>query len=356
MPKNFNERLTALRSLLKEREVEALYISKKENAAYFSGRKSDDCSLYITGSDAYIITDFRYREMAKELSDRFEYVETSGNFTVIDFLKSRKESLIGIEDHISLADYCRFKETAGESRLKPVSGLVESLRIIKSPEEIGCLQLAQSIADRAFNAICGVLAPGMSEKEAAARLEYFMMLEGSDGASFDTILVSGAGTSRPHGIPSDKKIETGDFVTMDFGATINGYHSDMTRTVAVGHASEEMKKIYGIVLKAQMNCCTKLRAGMSGIEGDRLTRDIIEEAGYGDCFGHGTGHGAGLEIHEAPRLSPAYGGMLEENMSVTIEPGIYLPGRFGVRIEDLAIVKADGIINLTNSPKDLMII
>ncbi len=356
MVSHYNDRLSGLRAKMSEAGVDALYVNHKENIRYFSGRKGDDCALYFTQDSAYIITDFRYREMAMEMSDSFEYVETTGEYTTLDFLKSRGEKVLGVEkDYLPLGDYLNFCELPGKE-IKPVSGLIEDLRMIKTEDEIEATRKAAAIADKALLYMLDYLKPGISEKRAAAELEFAMKCEGADDLSFDTILVSGAGTSKPHGVPSDKLIEAGDFVTMDFGALYDGYHSDMTRTVAIGSASDEMKKIYDIVYKAQTNCCAKLKAGMTGIEGDALARDIIEEAGYGEFFGHGTGHSTGLEIHESPRLSRLWKGVLQPNMFITIEPGIYLPGKFGVRIEDLALIKADGIMNLCTSPKELIIL
>ena len=356
MLKYYRERLAGLRAGMQNAQIDALYVNHWENIRYFTGRKGNDCALYFTQDDAYIITDFRYREMAQELSDSFTYVETTGTYTTMDFLKSRSERVLGVEkDHLPLGDYLQFQELPARE-VKPVSGLVEELRMIKTEDELEATRKAAAIADKALLHMLDYLKPGISEKRAAAELEYAMKCEGADDLSFETILISGANTSKPHGVPSDKLIEAGDFVTMDFGALYEGYHSDMTRTVAIGSASEEMRKIYDIVYKAQTNCCAKLHAGMTGKEGDALARDIIEAAGYGEFFGHGTGHSTGLEIHENPRLSRMYDGVLKHNMTINIEPGIYLPGKFGIRIEDLAIVQPDGIINLCTSPKELIIL
>jgi len=356
MLKYYKERLAGLRKKMADAGIDAFYVNKWENIRYFTGRKGNDCALYFTQDSAYIITDFRYREMAMALSDSFEYVETTGTYTTLDFLKSRGEKVMGIEkDYLPVSDYLSFCELPGKT-IKPVSGLIEDLRMIKTEDEIEATKKAAAIADKALLHMLDYLKPGISEKRAAAELEYAMKCEGADDLSFDTILISGAVTSMPHGVPSEKLIEKGDFVTMDFGALYDGYHSDMTRTVAIGSASDEMRKIYDIVYKAQTNCCAKLKAGMTGVEGDALARDIIEAAGYGEYFGHGTGHSTGLEIHESPRLSKMYTGELKPNMTITIEPGIYLPGKFGVRIEDLALIQPNGIINLCTSPKELIIL
>ena len=196
----------------------------------------------------------------------------------------------------------------------------------------------------------------LEEKEISTELGHQMMVLGAEGLSFDTIVASGPNGSKPHAVPSDKKVEKGEFITMDFGCLYNGYCSDMTRTVALGQPTQEMRDVYNIVLEAQLACCDFVKAGITGVEGDAAARDVIVKAGYGEYFGHGTGHGTGLEIHELPRLSLKYEGIIPENATTSVEPGIYLPGRFGVRIEDLAIVTANGIINLADSPKELIIL
>ena len=229
--------------------------------------------------------------------------------------------------------------------------------MVKDEEEMELTRQAEEISARAFLHMLDFLKPGITERDAAVELEHWMLTHGGEGISFDTICVSGAKSSYPHGVPGDKKIEDGDFVTMDYGTMVGGYHADMTRTVAIGHATDEMKKVYETVRLAQQTCCDKIHAGMKGDECHKIAADIIAAAGYGEYFGHGLGHGTGLEIHESPRFSPLYPKVILENTIMSIEPGIYLPGKFGVRIEDLCIVKADGIINLTlTAPKELIII
>ena len=236
----------------------------------------------------------------------------------------------------------------------PLAGRVDRLRRIKTPEEIGYMRRAEEIGDEAFEALLPLLKPGMTELEAAAELEYQMKKRGAEGFSFDTIMASGIHSSMPHAIPSGKKLEAGDFITMDFGCTYQGYCSDMTRTVVMGKADEKQKEMYGIVLRAQRAALELIRAGLPGSRVDREAREIIEKAGYGDCFGHGLGHSVGLYIHEEPRLSPSDDTILEPGMIETVEPGIYVPGFGGVRIEDMVAVTEDGCENLTRSPKELL--
>lgn len=220
---------------------------------------------------------------------------------------------------------------------------------------INSIKKAQEITDECYLYLRTFIKEGMSEISIADRIEQFMKKKGAPPA-FDTIVVSGERSCLPHGEPTSKLLEAGDFLTVDFGCKVNGYCSDMTRTFAVSYATEEMKKVYDIVLKAQLNALDNMKAGMTCKEADSLCRDYITEKGYGEYFIHGTGHGVGLNVHEEPYLNSRYDGILEENMVVTVEPGIYIPDKYGVRIEDLAIITTSGIINLTKSEKELIII
>ena len=211
-----------------------------------------------------------------------------------------------------------------------------------------------SIAEKGFAHMLDFIKVGRTEKEIQLELDYYMLKNGAEALSFDTIALSGSNTSLPHGVPSDKKVESGEFVLMDFGATYDGWHSDMTRTVCVGKPSDKMKSVYETVLNAQLSALDAVKAGMSGKELDKIARDIITDAGYGDNFGHSLGHGVGVEIHESPYASPSREDILPENSIVTVEPGIYLEGKFGVRIEDFVVVTENGCINMTKAPKELI--
>ena len=223
-------------------------------------------------------------------------------------------------------------------------------------DEVECIKKAQAIAEEAFEYILTFIKPGVTEKQIALELDFYMLSHGAEALSFETIAVTGKKTSMPHGVPDDTVVESGDFITMDFGAVYKGYHSDMTRTVAVGSVSDEQRKIYENVLQAQKSALSLLRAGEACQKADAAARDIISNAGYGKFFGHGTGHGVGVEIHEEPNLSPNYESPLKVGNVVTVEPGIYLPGKFGVRIEDMALITEDGYENLTKTPKELIVI
>lgn len=236
----------------------------------------------------------------------------------------------------------------------PLENQINAIRRIKTPEELECLAKAEAVGDAAFADILKILKPGMTELDTAAELEYSMKKHGAQGFSFDTIIASGLNSSMPHAVPGTRRLENGDFVTMDFGCVIDGYCSDMTRTVVLGKAGEKQKEIYNTVLRAQTEALAVLKAGMKGSEVDAAARNIIRDAGYGEYFGHGLGHSVGLYIHEEPRLSPTDDTVLEENMIETVEPGIYVPGFGGVRIEDMVVVTADGCRNLAHSPKELI--
>nr|WP_315019452.1 aminopeptidase P family protein [uncultured Aminipila sp.] len=337
--------------------IEALLITKEADIHYITGISGDDCIVLITENKRYIITDFRYVEAVSVLKPEFEVVITKQGYEWIDFIKDMKLDNIGVQDeHLTLSGYNDLCLVFKRENIIPATGLIESIRLIKDGLEIQLIEKAEAIGDLAFNQVLDFLRPGISEKRVALEIEHAMKLNGADGFSFSTICVSGVNSSRPHGIPSDKLLQNGDFLTMDFGCIYNGYCSDMTRTVAIGHATDEMIYVYNTVLQAQLHACENIKAGMHVKEGDYLARKIIEDAGFGEYFGHGLGHGVGLEIHEDPFLSFRGQHVLEENMTVTIEPGIYIPGKFGVRIEDLATVTNNGINNMTHSTKELIII
>lgn len=354
----YEERINRLRALFADNGIDGLYITKNEDVAYFTGTKGDDISLWITESEAYLITDFRYREMAQAVK-WFSYYETNAEKKAIDLLAGSRCKRVGVSRNSLLLDsYLKLLDRLSDKTVVPTGdeeySIVNELRIIKDEEEIELTHRAQEIGSEAFKHIISYIKPGMSEKQVALELEYYMLTHGADGLSFDTICVSGYKSSMPHGVPDEHLVEDGAFLTMDYGCTYKGYHSDMTRTVAVGSATDEMRNIYGIVLEAQLNACNNIKAGLKGSVCHHFALDVISKAGYGEYFGHGLGHGTGLEVHEAPRLSLVYDKIIPENSIVSVEPGIYLPGKFGVRIEDLAVVKKNGIINLTSAPKEFM--
>jgi Xaa-Pro aminopeptidase len=231
-----------------------------------------------------------------------------------------------------------------------------ALRERKDPGELALIQAAQGITDGCFSYILNFIKPGRTEREIALEMFRHMMEQGAEGLAFDTICVSGVNSSLPHGVPTERRLEAGDFLTMDFGAMVGGYCSDMTRTVAIGHVTEEMSRVYHTVLEAQRKAIAAVKKGMICSQVDKRARNIIYGAGYEGCFGHGLGHSVGLDIHEEPRFSPACGRECQEGMILTVEPGIYLEGKFGCRIEDMVFIGEDSVLNLTHSPKELMIL
>jgi Xaa-Pro aminopeptidase len=259
------------------------------------------------------------------------------------------------EDYLTAAELFRYEKNLN-ARLVPMNEKINGFRATKEDWELDLMRKAQEITDRAFSEVITRIKTGMTEKQLQAELIYCLYKNGGEGLSFDPIVVSGPNTSLPHGVAGDRVIQEGDFVTLDFGVLYKGYCSDMTRTVAVGYATEEMKKVYETVLAAQKAGIAATRAGVSGKEIDGAARKVITDAGYGEYFGHGYGHSLGLEVHENPSPNSRNANPMPENAVCSAEPGIYLPGKFGVRIEDVVIFKADGCENITHSPKNLIIV
>ena len=259
------------------------------------------------------------------------------------------------ENYLTVAELNTYEKKLN-AKLVPMHEKISSFRAVKEDWELANMRKAQAIADKAFSEVCTRIKVGMTEKELQAELIYCLYKNGGEGLSFDPIVVSGPNTSLPHGVATDRVICEGDFITMDFGTLYNGYCSDMTRTVAVGYVTDEMEKVYNTVLQAQLAGIAATRAGVKGKDVDAAARKVIEDAGYGDYFGHGYGHSLGLEVHEAPNCSPSGETVMEAGVVASAEPGIYLPGKFGVRIEDVVIFTADGCENITASPKNLIIV
>ena len=338
----------------------ALIISP-ENRKYFTGFESSDGFLIVSENRAVFITDGRYIEAAEKQISNCEVKLLGKTYPQIaEILKEMNCNRLLVEStRMTVSTYNSLK---GVLKKIPVSTdttldtIINTLRSVKTEIEVENIIKAQRIAEDAFNHILNFIKVGVTEKEIALELDFYMLRHGGEGLSFETIAVSGANSSMPHGVPSNKKIENGDFITMDFGTIINGYHSDMTRTVAVGFATDEMKNVYDTVLKAQQNCLDNIKAGISCKDGDEFARSVIRNAGLGQFFTHSTGHGVGVEIHEFPNLSPASDSVLQVGNIVTVEPGIYIPEKFGVRIEDMALITENGCRNLTNAKKDLIIL
>lgn len=347
-------RIEALRAALDAAGLEAMLVASGVNRRYLSGFTGTAGALLFTPRGQYLLTDFRYVTQAPLQAVDYEVVEHAPDMmdTVKALLAEAGVTRLGFEErHVSYADWSSWSKALAPVELVPVDGLPEKLREKKDDDEIAVIREAAKLADAAYAHILHFVRPGVTELDLAAELESFMRKNGATGPSFDTIVASGERSAMPHGVASDRKLQSGEFVTFDFGALYRGYCSDLTRTIVVGEATDRHREIYGIVLEAQEHALANIRPGMTGREADALTRDVITRYGYGEFFGHGTGHGIGLEIHEAPRLSQRSDTVLEPGMVVTVEPGIYIPGFGGVRIEDDVVVTESGIHVLTSSPK-----
>lgn len=336
------------------KEDTAYVLTSPHSLRFFSGFCGGEGVLVIGDNFKYLITDFRYIEAADNETDGYIILESVPYFSKLEeILTKHNIKTVVIEDKfLSVGEFNNLKKNLDNAvKIEFGSKIIEKARICKTEEEISCIKQAEEIGSLAYNYILSEIKEGVSENEIAAKIEYFMRLKGAEKTSFDTIVVSGTKTSLPHGVPSDKKIVFGDFITMDFGCVYKGYCSDMTRTVVFGRASDKQREIYDIVLKAQLDAISHIKAGILAKDADSIARNIIKEAGYGKNFGHSLGHGVGLLVHELPTVSPKSDYILEENMVISCEPGIYIPDFGGVRIEDLLVVKNDGAVNLTSASK-----
>lgn len=350
-------RLTALRSLLAEKNLDGVIVTKYVNLHYFSGFRGDDTTLVITKDKALLVTDNRYTEQAQKQAPLFEVVEHKHGLLqkTAELIKKLGCRNVGFEGNAIIYDvYAGLAALLDGVEFKTPLNL-DALRQIKDEEEIGYIRKACVIADKAFEDIVNFIKPGMTEIAVAARLEQVMREAGSEKPSFDTIVASGLRGSMPHGTATEKCIEEGDFVTMDYGAKYEGYCSDITRTVCVGHASDRQREVYNAVLGTQNMVLDAIAPGKSGKEIDAASREFLKKYDLAQYFGHGLGHSLGLEIHEEPRLSPSSTcEHLEPGMLITDEPGVYLPGWGGLRIEDTVLVTKTGSERLTKSNKELV--
>ena len=345
-----------LRERMKADGVDAVLVLNELNQHYLSDFAFTDGFLFITHANAYLVTDFRYYEMAVNGADKTFEILTPEKRTefIKDAIKKDDVKRIGFEGGtISFDQYTAYKKNFPDVEWVNIGGAIEEIRQIKTPQEIEYMQKAQNITDLAFSHILKVITPNMTEIEVAAELEYAMRRAGADGLAFETIAVSGDASALPHGTPRNVKLKRG-FLTMDFGAKFNGYCSDMTRTIVIGKADEDIKKLYNTVLSAQLAALDYLKAGCDCGIADKIARDIIDKD-YKDTFGHSLGHAVGLFIHEAPGLSKrGFDKKLVSGNVVTVEPGIYLFGKYGCRIEDMVEILDGGVYNFTKSPKELI--
>lgn len=352
-----NTRVIRLREAMNKQHLEAVLITGEVNRRYVTGFTGSSGYVLVTLQDAWLLTDFRYLIQAAEQAQGFQIVDHGASVTgaLQSLLSGASIKRLGFEEELmSFATYRSYERELKPVELVPVNGLVEELRMFKDSGELELMKAAADLADQTFMHMLDVLKPGISEWDAALELEIFMRKNGATGPSFDTIMASGERSALPHGRASERIMQSGDLVTMDFGALMNDYCSDITRTVAIGNPSEKLREIYDITLEAQLRAVEGIRPGMTGREADALARDVIASYGYGEYFGHSTGHGLGMEVHEAPRVSKASDTVLQPGMVVTVEPGIYLPGMGGVRIEDDIVITETGNRRLTESTKDFI--
>lgn len=356
-------KMKKLASKLSPTGREAALVTSETNIRYFTEFANSEGTLFVTRDKSYLLVDSRYTEAAQNNVTNAEVIEYTKYYdTLVSLIREYEiRDLLVESSSMTVASLKRLQGKIVETGCRAMTNdrldkLISLQRIIKSKDEIEKMRKAQQITEEAFTELLPMVKPGVTEAELALELEFLMRRKGAAGISFDLITIAGTKTSMPHGVPGDNTVKNGDFVTFDIGALYDGYHSDMTRTIAVGEVSEEQRSIYDIVYKAQMTALSRVKPGVKAYDIDSTARSIIARAGYGDYFKHSTGHGVGLDIHEQPFVSAKGETILSEGMVITVEPGIYLPGKFGVRIEDMVLVTKDGFENFATLPKELMII
>jgi len=355
-------RMPRLRARLGEADVDALLVTRLPNVCYLSGFTGSAGMLLVTNDDALLITDGRYVQQSREqldavgVSARIAIAATPAEQREVLATATKGHARLGLEAHgVTWAQQRAFTEWLADVDLVPTESCVEVLRAVKEPGEVARIRAACAIADDALTAVLPTLHDSPTEREFARSLEWAMRERGAVRTSFDTIVAAGPNGSKPHGRPTDRAIGAGELIVIDFGCVVDGYCSDMTRTVSVGDPGEHARRVWEVVAESQRAGRAAVRAGVGCATVDRASRAVIEAAGWGETFAHGTGHGVGLEIHEAPRVSATADATLETGHVVTVEPGVYLPGVGGVRIEDTVVVTPDGAETLTEFPKSLVI-
>lgn len=349
--------------LCKLDSADCFIISDKSNIRYLLESEFDEGLIVVTCDKSYFLVDFRYFESAKNKIRDLDVVLFSNLFSKLKELinKHNLSSALIEYECISLSNAEKFKQFFNDNGVnltinKTLDNILSSMRMIKTEKEICRIKKAQEITELAFNHILNMINSNVTEKQIALEIEFFMRKNGADRVSFDLIVVSGKNSSLVHGVPTDKKINYGDFITLDIGAVFENYHSDMTRTIAYKGVNDEQHEVYNTVLRAQLEAIKAIKASVSCRYVDSVARNIIKESGYDGKFGHALGHGVGVDIHESPVLSVNSDTLLEQNMVITVEPGIYIENKFGVRIEDMVVVTKDSCVNLVSLPKQLIII
>lgn len=340
-------------------ENEAFLITGEANRFYLTGFKSSAGAVMITREKALLFADFRYFEKAKQMQKSFEVVMlTSLVKQIKSFCEDNGVKTVYTDTSVlPVSEFKAFSKALEGILLSDenkADKLLNEMRSVKSAEEIKRIKEAQRLTDETFSYIINQKLCGKSERDIMLDMEFYMRKAGSEGVAFDFIVVSGKNSSLPHGVPTDKRAEQGDFITMDFGAVVDGYRSDMTRTVAIGSVSEDKKYVYDTVLKAQRAAIAEIKSGVVCSDIDKIARDIINDAGFKGCFGHALGHSVGIDIHESPVFSPKCETVLKSSTVITVEPGIYIENKFGVRIEDMVVVNENGCIDITGSPSGLI--
>lgn len=358
----YEKRLKRFQAWLAEQgdQYDAVLISDRSNIRYLSGFTGTFAYLVISRDKAFILTDSRYTMQARQQCPHFT-LEKLARYTppmsIARLCERENWAVLAFERHdLSFDFYDRLKSCFGRANLIPLEQAVERFRAVKDEEEIALIGKAEHIGDAAFRQVLELVRPGVTERELAFELELAMRRAGASGLSFETIVASGVRSAMPHGVASNKKIERGDLVVFDFGCVYEGYCSDMTRTIGVGTLSDAQKDLYALVLKAQQSALAAARAGVIGEKMQDLVQAVFDKAGFGSYFGHGLGHSVGLEIHEEPRFSRNVKDSLPAGTVISVEPGLYVPGIGGVRIEDLVVLREGGCENLTTSPKELLIV
>lgn len=354
----YENRIAKLREKMGAENIDAVFLAGDHNRNYLSGFTGNESYSLITMDKAFFITDSRFTEQASQQVDGYELIETGRNKTLAEMLsdlaiENSIKNLGFEEDVLTFKAYSEYRE-----RLKcgfvPMKGMVERIRMIKDAAELDIMRKAAAIADEAFGHMLGFIQPGMTEREIGIELEMHMKKNGAASLSFPSIVASGTRSSLPHGEATEKRVAVGEFLTLDYGCVYKEYCSDMTRTIVLGKPSEKMVEIYNVVLEAQLLAAKSFREGAVAVDVDRIARDYIAKAGYGENFGHSLGHGVGRQVHEAPTIGYRNSTVLKAGMVVTNEPGIYLPGFGGVRIEDILVITEDGSEVMSKSTKELI--
>ncbi len=349
-------RLTKLREALTTEGLDAILITQPGNRRYLSGFTGSAGVLLISQDQAILATDFRYHEQVEKQAPDFRLAKITDKFKVLlpELVHQVEAKRVGFESaHLTVDQHQEWQEVAEGFELVPTKELVEGIRAVKDEDELSKIRKAIALADEAVSHIAGFIEPGMTEKEVAWELEVFVRTHSAEKVAFDLIVASGPNGAMPHATVSERVIRAGEPIVIDLGAMVDGYNSDLTRTICSGRPDDRLKQIYDIVLEAQCTAEQSIRPGMTGKQADGIARQVIEEAGYGENFGHGLGHGVGLAVHEKPGVGRLSEDVLEPGTVFTVEPGIYLPGWGGVRIEDIVVMREDGVEVLTQASKDV---